>query len=111
MRSNVSEQKDVGSNLDFWKTYLDGELSELNLPTDFPRQTISKPQSGVYSFTISGNINEDIKILSLQENVKIPYIFLTVLTIILSRYSGAEDIRVGVILSELEHSFKNLVTI
>ncbi len=80
---------------EYWKKEFQGELPVLNLPTDHPRPKVMTYKGAVESLTLSETLTEKLKSLSKKYNVT-PYMtLLTAFNILLSRYSGQEDIVVG----------------
>lgn len=83
------------SQLNYWRQQLRG-LSALMLPTDYPRSNIHSNQGARHSFIVPLSLVEDLKKLSRREHVTLFTTLLTSLQILLSRYTGQEDIAVGV---------------
>ena len=83
------------SDLEIWKSKLDGEIPVLNLPIDFPRSYTSVFNPGSYTFTIPTSIYQGIKMLSQNENVAPFEVIMTIFMILMYRYGNEEDIIVG----------------
>lgn len=98
----LAEQK-AKHDFVFWKQILEDEPPELNLPTDFPRPQMSAFEGKTYSFTIPSSINYNIHSLCNQEKVTSFIVILTVLNILMHRYSAEEEIRVGTLVSGRNH--------
>lgn len=83
----------------FWKEKLSGPLPVLNLPTDFPRPQTPTYNGSTYHSLIEPNLSKRILEYSNQQKIT-PYIFfLSVFRILLQRYSGQDDIIVGISIS------------
>jgi amino acid adenylation domain-containing protein len=80
--------------LQYWKRQLD-ELSTLQLPTDFARPAVSTHRGAELPINISQGLSESIKELSQREGVTLFMTLLAAFQVLLSRYSGQEDVVVG----------------
>jgi amino acid adenylation domain-containing protein len=88
--------KDVEStHLDYWKQQLAGIPPLLELPTDRPRSSIQTSDVSSQSFKINRNLTERLKVLSQRFRTTLHTTLLTAFVVLLSRYSGSEDIVVG----------------
>jgi aspartate racemase len=83
------------TQLDYWRQRLHG-LSPLRLPTDYPRTSTFTHQGASQSFMLPLSLVGELKDLSRQEQVTLFMTLLTALQVVLSRYTGQEDIAVGV---------------
>jgi amino acid adenylation domain-containing protein len=83
------------SQLSYWKQQLSGSLPILQLPTDRPRPPVQTYQGAYQSLELSLKLTEALKALSQQERVTLFMTLLAAFQILLSRYSGQEDIIVG----------------
>ena len=72
-----------------------GELPVLNLPTDRPRPPIQTDNGGSYSFKLSQKLTEQLKELAKTESATLYMTLLAAFQVLLSRYTGQEDILVG----------------
>ncbi|MCL6570599.1 MAG: amino acid adenylation domain-containing protein [Bacillus sp. (in: Bacteria)] len=98
--------KNIVNDLAYWKEQLGSEITELNLPIDYPRLPRSTFEVKTWSFTIPNNINQNIKSLSQQENVTSFMVIMTIFKILLHRYTSEEDIRVGTFVTQRSHPEK-----
>lgn len=90
LQGEVLEQQ-----LSYWQNKLNGTLPILQLPTDFPRARIQTFQGANQTFALSANLTDKIRVLSQAEGVTVFVFLLTVLKILLYRYTGLEDIIIG----------------
>lgn len=81
--------------LEYWKTALGSGSPVLNLPCDRPRPVNPTHKGGRCEFTLSSNATEALKALARAENVTLFVALLTVLKVLLSRYTNQDDIVVG----------------
>jgi amino acid adenylation domain-containing protein len=83
------------SQLVYWKQQLGGALPVLELPMDFPRPQIQTYQGASHTLLLSSELTANIKTLCQKEGVTLFMTLLAAFKVLLSRYSGQEDIIVG----------------
>jgi acyl carrier protein len=83
------------TQLNYWKRRLQG-LSPLLLPTDSPRNNRPSHQGTSRSFTLPMTLVGKFKELSRREHATLFMTALTAFQVLLGRYTGREDITVGV---------------
>lgn len=95
MHRNSKEVQE--KDMDFWRKQLGGDLPELTLLTDYPKNTNARPSitGSEFYFTIKNDLYHDMKSICRQENTTTFILFMTVLKIMLLRYTGQEDLIVG----------------
>src|SRR5215472_16703394 len=81
--------------VDYWRTQLDGAPAVLELATDRPRPAIQSHRGDVRTHVISNDLIERLNILSQNEGATLFMTLLAGFQLLLSRYSGQEDIVVG----------------
>ena len=81
--------------LAFWKGQLAGEDVFLELPTDHPRPNVQTFNGAYYKFSIPVDVSFKVKELARQEGVTLFMFLLAAFEVLLHRYSGQEDIRIG----------------
>ncbi|MFB6456885.1 amino acid adenylation domain-containing protein [Chitinophaga sp. Hz27] len=79
----------------YWKRQLEG-LSPLELPTDFARPAIQSTAGGMVTATLDKHLCQQLDLVARQEGVTRYVILLAAFKILLARYSGQQDICVGV---------------
>jgi amino acid adenylation domain-containing protein len=79
----------------YWLDVFSGEIPRLNLPTDFPRPAHQDFEGNYIDFHISGEPAAKIKAAASKRDVTLYIFLLSVYNILLSKYSGQEDIVVG----------------
>lgn len=82
--------------LNYWKNRLSGKLPLLQLPTDHPRPPRQNFRGATQTFTFSGDLTIALNRLSIQAGVTLFMTVLAAFDVLLYRYSGQEDIIVGV---------------
>ncbi|MGG1555799.1 non-ribosomal peptide synthetase [Paenibacillus ferrarius] len=83
------------SDMAFWRKQLGGELPELNLPFDYTKSARASIISGEYSIVIQDRSLAAVQAFCRQEQTTTFLLFLTVLNVMLHRYTGQEDLLVG----------------
>jgi len=83
------------NHLTFWKDYLSGANTVLDLHTDHPRPAVQSFRGARQQFRISGRITESIKSLAQQERTTLFAALLSAFQTLLYRYTNQEDITVG----------------
>ncbi|WP_144221438.1 non-ribosomal peptide synthetase [Flavobacterium anhuiense] len=78
----------------YWEAKLQG-VATLSLPTDYPRPSVqSAAGSSVFLF-LDKDLTESLRKLSQREGVTLFMVMLSAFKVLLSRYSGQDDICVG----------------
>jgi aspartate racemase len=86
----------IESQLSYWRQQLSGSLPILQLPTDHPRPPVQTYRGKYQSLKLPLNLTKALKALSQQEAVTLFMTLLAAFQTLLSRYSGQEDIIVGI---------------
>jgi amino acid adenylation domain-containing protein len=79
----------------FWQMHLQDAPLQLNFPTDHPRPIVPDSSGGVYSFTLSKELQQQLHHFSQQQQVTLFTTVLTAFYVLLYRYTAEEDIVVG----------------
>ncbi len=87
------------TQLSHWKQQLAGDLLALNLPTDYPRPSAPSFRTSRQSLHLSRTLTDALKGLSRSDGVSLFMSLLTALQVLLYRYTGQEDIRVGTLVA------------
>jgi len=90
------QDKVIESQLSYWRQQLSGSLPILQLPTDHPRPPVQTYRGKYQSLKLPLNLTKALKALSQQEAVTLFMTLLAAFQTLLSRYSGQEDIIVGI---------------
>jgi non-ribosomal peptide synthetase component F len=80
---------------EFWLKQFPGEIPLLDLPTDFPRQRVQRFAGDILEERFSRDLSGKIKEMALESSTTVYMVLLAAYYILLSRYSGQEDIVVG----------------
>ncbi|WP_262892891.1 non-ribosomal peptide synthetase [Puia dinghuensis] len=92
---NYLEGEVLDKQMEYWKQQLSG-WQVLELPTDHIRPAVQSMRGGVVAFRVDQALSEALQELSRREGVTLFMTLLAVFKVLLYRYSGQEDILVGV---------------
>jgi len=87
--------KALAPQLNYWKQQLAGAPPLLELPTDYPRQTVQTSKGGKEFFELGVEFTQQLKNLSQELGVTLFMTLFAAYSILLYRYSGQEDIVIG----------------
>lgn len=82
--------------LRYWRDQLGGESEPLRLPTDFPRPTVARYQAGQHDFQMPWTLSIKLRALAENTGTTLVTVLLAGFQVLLYRYAGQPDIRVGV---------------
>ncbi len=80
---------------EYWSDKLSGDLPVLSLPLDYKRPPIRNFEGDVHRFEIGTGITLKLIDLAKRHGVSMNMLLLSIYKILLSKYSGSEDIIVG----------------
>ncbi|MCP4218254.1 MAG: hypothetical protein GY765_26700, partial [bacterium] len=89
---------------EFWLDHLQAPLAETTLPTDFPRSKEQSFAGALYKRTLDRALSDALYALALQRNCTLYMLLLAVYNVLLSRYTGMEDIVVGSPMAGRDHA-------
>ncbi|MBT9312777.1 non-ribosomal peptide synthetase [Leptothoe kymatousa] len=81
--------------LNYWQQQLAGAPALLELPTDYPRPAIQSFKGGGIHFNLGQALTKKLKHLSQESGTTLFMTLLAAFQVLLSRYSGQDDIVVG----------------
>ncbi|AYG07479.1 amino acid adenylation domain-containing protein [Pseudomonas fluorescens] len=90
------EAGEQARQLDYWREQLGDEHPVLELPTDFARPAVASHQGQRYEFALPAALADGARLLARQQNVSLFTVLLAAFKILLFRYTGQTDLRVGV---------------
>ena len=98
----------IKSQEEYWLKQFEGQIPSLDMPTDFPRPKFQSFEGDYVKFRFPQALTDDIKRFISHNDVTLFMVLLSVYTILLSKYSGQEDIVVGTpiagrVHTDLEH--------
>jgi tyrocidine synthetase III len=87
----------------YWKGVLEAELPVLDMFTDFPRPAVTSPEGDRIVVHADKSCVAGLKQLCMQSGTTLYMVLLAAYTLLLSKYSGQEDIIVGTPVSGRYH--------
>ncbi|TBU87409.1 non-ribosomal peptide synthetase, partial [Stutzerimonas kirkiae] len=82
--------------LAYWKAQLGEEQPVLELPTDRPRPSVQSHTGAILYIELGDDLAKSLKHLAQQQGVTLFMLLLASFQALLHRYSGQDDIRVGI---------------
>jgi amino acid adenylation domain-containing protein len=79
----------------YWQQQLEGDLPVLNLPTDRPSSGAHSYDGDTYKFELGAALTNELANLAKQEGTTLYTTLLACFYVLLSRYSGQDDIIIG----------------
>ena len=89
------DQDALARDVDYWKKQLQGIPEQLELPRDRPRQAMQTYKADYCSATLTGQQVNAVKQISQANQATLYMTLLSAFAVLLSRYSGQDDIVVG----------------
>jgi amino acid adenylation domain-containing protein len=80
---------------EYWKKQLDGDLPNLDLPTDRPRPPVQSFNGKSYHFKLADDVAKQLAELAKANGTTLYATVLAAFQVLLYRYSGQQDILVG----------------
>ena len=97
-------------DLDYWKDALAGAPEALSLPTDHPRPAVRRGRGGVVPLRLEGSLVQRLRGLARGEGVTLFMVVQSALAVVLSRWSGQEDVLVGTpVANRTRHELEDLI--
>jgi amino acid adenylation domain-containing protein len=84
------------SQLDYWKTQFETIPPVLELPGDRSRPAVQSYRGELYRHAIPASVFDPVKRLARQEGATAFMVFLAAFQVLLSRYTGQDDLAIGV---------------
>jgi amino acid adenylation domain-containing protein/non-ribosomal peptide synthase protein (TIGR01720 family) len=88
----------------FWRNIFIDEIPVLQLPTDYPRPSIQRFEGDRIKFEFSPDMTKRLLKLSADQGTTLYMTLLTIYNVLLSKYSGQEDIVVGSLVAGRPHA-------
>ncbi|MCK4258178.1 MAG: amino acid adenylation domain-containing protein, partial [Halanaerobiales bacterium] len=88
----------------YWLDRFSGEIPVLNMPTDYPRPVEMTFAGDYYKHELSSELMKKLTEFTSRNNVTLYMLLLAAYNILLSRYSGQEDIIIGSPIAGRDHA-------
>ncbi len=90
------EAGEQARQLDYWQAQLGDEHPVLELPLDHPRPAMPSYRGTRYEFAVDGQLAEQLRATAQKHNITLFMLLLGAFNVLLHRYTGQTDLRVGV---------------
>lgn len=94
----IKEQKS------FWMDLFNGDIPCLNMPTDYNRPNTNSFKGDVINFELSKELSDKLNSFILKTNTTHNIVIIAIYSVLLSKYTGQEDIIVGTSTSGRQHT-------
>ncbi|MFC3926221.1 condensation domain-containing protein, partial [Clostridium punense] len=89
---------------EYWLSRFSAEIPVLNMPNDYERPPIQSFEGNSISFEVNEKTTKKLRNLTKETGATIHMVLISVFNILLSKYSGQEDIIVGMPIAGRPHS-------
>jgi amino acid adenylation domain-containing protein len=89
------QSQKINAQKEYWLKQFAGEIPVLDFPTDYPGPTVLNFEGDQVRFRIDRELTNKIKRLEAEAQVTCNIVLLSIFYILLSKYTGQEDIVVG----------------
>lgn len=100
---NLLESTEVQQHQNYWKNKLASPLTTLELLTDLPRPAVKTFNGAHHKLTLDKIVTSGLRALSVQYQSSVFISLMTIIKILLHRYTGQEDIIVGTVTAGRNH--------
>lgn len=94
-QNKLFESEEMRHQEEYWLNQFQGDLELLKLPTDYSRPAYPTFEGSSVKYSISKNLVTKLKEAVFRNDVTLYIILLAVYNVLLSKYSGQEDIIIG----------------
>ncbi|WP_338400464.1 amino acid adenylation domain-containing protein [Bacillus thuringiensis] len=98
------KSEDIKAQEEYWINSFNDEIPVLNLPYDYERPTVQSFKGERVDFEVNEKITENLKKLAKETGTTMHMILLSAFNILLSKYSGQEDVVVGTPIAGRTHA-------
>ena len=103
-QNNFLKSKDMKKQEEYWINMFNDDIPVLNLPYDYERPAIQSFEGDSISFEVDKNIAHELKELTKKTGTTMHMVLLSAFNILLSKYSGQEDIVIGTPVAGRSHA-------
>jgi amino acid adenylation domain-containing protein len=103
-KKTTSDNENFKNQEEYWLSQFEGEIPQLEIPSDFPRPLEQRFIGNKESFVIEGNEATGLKTMVSEQETTMFMLLLGIFTILLSKMSGKEDIIVGTPVAGRKHA-------
>ncbi len=103
-QNHFLKSEEMKKQKEYWKNRFNDEIPVLNLPYDYKRPAVQSFEGDDVSIEVDKKTTEELKVLSKETGTTMHMVLLSAFNILLSKYSGQEDIVVGTPISGRTHA-------
>lgn len=101
-RSKLYENKYIQQSSFWFEQFADG-VPVLKIPTDFTRPSLMGSEGGKLHFSLDASLSVKLREFAKNENTSLFSLFFSVYSILLGKYSGQDDIVIGIPVAGRNH--------
>ena len=94
-QNSLYASEKVEKEKNYWLKVFEGELPVLNLPLDYPRPKVKDNEGDVFRFNLNEDLTMGLRKIAKEKESTMFMMLLSAYTILLSKYTGQDDIIVG----------------
>ncbi|MGB7604797.1 MAG: amino acid adenylation domain-containing protein, partial [Lutisporaceae bacterium] len=94
-QNELFKSGEINKQEEYWLKAFDGEVPVLNMPTDYQRPSIQSFEGDSLSLELSEELTNKLKQIAKETGSTMYMVLLSAYNVLLSKYSGQEDIVVG----------------
>ncbi|MBN4049409.1 AMP-binding protein, partial [bacterium AH-315-N14] len=94
-QNELFRSEKIKAQEEYWLKQFEGEIPVLNLPTDYQRPSVQSFEGDRVNFELHSEITEKLRKIARETGSTMYMVLLSAFNILLSKYSGQEDIVVG----------------
>ncbi len=94
-QNDLFKSGEIKKQEEYWLKAFDGEVPVLNMPTDYQRPSIQSFEGNNINFELNEELTDKLKQIAKETGSTMYMVLLSACTVLLSKYSGQEDIIIG----------------
>jgi tyrocidine synthetase-3 len=108
---NLEEQKAaLEKQKEYWLKEFAGEMTVLNLPTDFPRPAVQRFQGDMIEFEVGESETSSLYNLAKHHDLTLYMVLLTIYYVLLEKLGGQQDLVIGIpVLGRRHADLENII--
>lgn len=99
----IMTQEQFQKQEEYWLSQFVGEISVLDLPTDYPRTAVQNMDGDVYTFKLNSELSKSIREFSQKNESTLYMTVLAAFNILLHKYSRQDEILIGTPITNRPH--------
>jgi amino acid adenylation domain-containing protein/non-ribosomal peptide synthase protein (TIGR01720 family) len=101
--NQLLDDETIREHREYWHQKLSGELPVLDLPADFPRPPVQSYRGALFTLELDETITRGLREISADHRVSLFMTLTAAVKVLLHRYTGQEDIILGVPIAGRNH--------